>query len=105
MRLGTLGCADAPDEVRASCAWALGRMKPSRSISEALVASLHDGYRWVVFYALESLALHRDASVLPALRTIRAEREIAERDTVDDVIPHLDDAIAELEKTSENASD
>lgn len=87
----------ASDEVRATCAWTLGRMYSTPTITEALIASLRDEYRWVVFYALESLAILHDTSALPALRAFREERDAAAVDFNDPMIGHIDDAIAELE--------
>ena len=97
-----LGDTDAPDEVRASSAWALGRMQPAPRITDAFLRSLHDEYRWVVFYALEGIALHKDTSALPALRAFRVEREDEHPDHVDALMPHIDDAIRELEGDPED---
>ncbi|MBQ6454158.1 MAG: hypothetical protein IJJ14_07360, partial [Coriobacteriales bacterium] len=55
--LESLADASCPDELRASCAWALGRMPATPAARAALEAAQNDPYQWVRDYASESLAL------------------------------------------------
>lgn len=103
--MGALADVTSPDEVRATAAWALGRLRSTPGITDALIASLRDPYRWVVFYALESLAIQHAVGALPALRAFKEERAAAAEaeDIKDPMIDHIDDAIAELEAALEQA--
>ncbi len=83
---------DANDEVRAACAWALGRTTQHGSTTDALLAVLDDEYRWVVLYAVESLALLKDP------RSVAPLQEFKEAHADDDeLVEHIDAAILELE--------
>lgn len=82
---------EAPDEVRAGCAWALGRFAQHGSSVDALLTALHDDFRWVVLYALESLALLKDTRVVDALEEFRAAHP-----TDKELREHIDDTLMEL---------
>lgn len=81
-----------PDEVRAACAWALGRMPYRGSSIDALCDALDDPYEWTVRYALESLALLKDARALGRIREFRSAHEGDE-----ELLGHVDAALKELE--------
>jgi len=104
-----LGSPQTDEEVRAACAWALGRLPHHGSSVDVLCAALEDPYRWVVLYAVESIALLKDPRAIPALE--RARRRYASEggasgdatsgdDDADDVaaqvVEHIDDALREL---------
>lgn len=79
------------DEVRAGCAWSLGRFKPHASSVEALCSVLEDDFRWLVFYALESLALLGDTSVMERLERLREEHS-----DDSELVEHVDGTLQEL---------
>ncbi|MDO4850621.1 MAG: HEAT repeat domain-containing protein [Actinomycetota bacterium] len=87
-----VNAAGAPDEVRAACAWALGRMPHRGSSIDALCDALDDPYEWTVLYALESLALLKDVRAEGRIRAFRSMHE-------DDgkLVEHVDAALKELE--------
>ncbi len=70
-----VSAAGAPDEVRAACAWALGRMPHRGSSIDALCDALDDPYEWTVLYALESLALLKDVRAEGRIRAFRSMHE------------------------------
>lgn len=90
--LSVLADENTPDETRAASVWALGRMPSHPDITAALVDAVEDDYRWVVLYALESLALQDDADVLDFLKSYR-EKHAAD----EELVSHIDQTIKELE--------
>jgi HEAT repeat protein len=89
-----------PDEVRAACAWSLGRFECNGSSVDALCDALEDDYDWVVRYAIESLALLKDVRAIPALERLRRAR-----DDDEELTQSISDAIRELSEVSDSLHD
>lgn len=95
---GTAGDDTDADELRATAAWAVGHLPLSaRSRAQAaacLVDALHDPYRWVVSYAVESLAILRDPASEQALRDLAHASAASEDHELADLAAKAADVVA-----------